>query len=205
MALALLVSLLSHLLVLSLTFGGDKQGLPGFIAPWRDRRIELPDLRIVLVPAPVSPAEPALVPAAEPPQRVTINAPVAGGPASALPESQAPSPPVTAVPAVTGAPAAETTARADATPDAVAIVARVEAPAPPARPDLAAPVQTPEPAGVAARPADAPSPIVLAASLSPTFVIAAAPSASSPQTVLPEFQGPSDAAQQAQREQAARQ
>ena len=55
-ALALLVSLRSHLLLLSLTFGGDKQGLPGFIAPWRDRRIEVPDLRIVLVPAPVSPA-----------------------------------------------------------------------------------------------------------------------------------------------------
>ena len=83
MALALLLSLLSHVLLLSLTFGGDKQGLPGFIAPWRERRIEVPDLRIVLVPAQVGPSEPARELAAEPLQRVTVDPPVAGGPATA--------------------------------------------------------------------------------------------------------------------------
>ena len=56
---ALLLSLLIHTLLLSLTFGGQGLGLPGFGLPWRERRIEAPDLRVVLVPAQVTAAEPA--------------------------------------------------------------------------------------------------------------------------------------------------
>jgi len=50
---ALLFSLLIHALLLSLTFGGQGLGLPGFGLPWQERRIEAPDLRIVLMPLPV--------------------------------------------------------------------------------------------------------------------------------------------------------
>ena len=58
MTLALLLSLLLHTLLLGLIFG-DGTGLPGFGFPWRERRIEAPDLRAVLVPAEVAVAESA--------------------------------------------------------------------------------------------------------------------------------------------------
>src|ERR1700686_4754174 len=62
---ALLLSLLIHTLLLTLIFGG--QGwLPGFAFPWQDRRIEEPDLRVVVVPPQVTAAEPAITPVAEP-------------------------------------------------------------------------------------------------------------------------------------------
>lgn len=46
---ALLVSVLLHGLLLSLTFGGEGLGMPGFGLPWQDRRVEAPDLRVRLV------------------------------------------------------------------------------------------------------------------------------------------------------------
>jgi TonB family protein len=49
-ALALLLSLLVHALLLSLIFGGEGLGPPGFAFPWRERRIEAPTLRVMLVP-----------------------------------------------------------------------------------------------------------------------------------------------------------
>ncbi|WP_342620744.1 TonB C-terminal domain-containing protein [Rhodoferax sp. GW822-FHT02A01] len=49
-SIALLVSLLFHVLVLSLTFYGDGLGLPGFEFPWRERRLHADDLHLVLVP-----------------------------------------------------------------------------------------------------------------------------------------------------------
>ena len=60
---ALLLSLLIHALLLSLIFGGHGFWLPGFGFPWRERRIEVPDLRVVVVPAQVTAAEPAVTPA----------------------------------------------------------------------------------------------------------------------------------------------
>src|SRR5688572_12227934 len=66
LALALLLSLATHSLLLHLTFGGAGPGLPDFALPWRDRRIEAPDLRIVLVPARVKAAEPVVKAALEP-------------------------------------------------------------------------------------------------------------------------------------------
>ena len=56
---ALLVSLLAHALLLSLTFGGEGLGLPGLALPWQARRAEVPDLRVVLVAPPPLPAKPA--------------------------------------------------------------------------------------------------------------------------------------------------
>ena len=81
LTLALLLSLLIHALLLSLTFGGQGLGLPGFGLPWQERRIDAPDLRVVLVPARVAAAEPAGSSVEEPLPRASIEQPVAGGPA----------------------------------------------------------------------------------------------------------------------------
>jgi hypothetical protein len=59
LCISLLLSLLFHALLLSLVFGGQESGLPGFALPWQERRIEVPDLRVELVPARV--ADPKLV------------------------------------------------------------------------------------------------------------------------------------------------
>src|SRR4029078_12702616 len=75
---ALLLSLLIHALLLSLRFGGEGFGLPGLAFPWRDRRTEVPDLRVVLVPAHVARAEPTDTFAAEPSQKASVDLPRAG-------------------------------------------------------------------------------------------------------------------------------
>jgi TonB family protein len=54
LCLSLLLSLLVHALLLSLTFSGEEFGLPGFAFPWQDRKIDVPNLRVVLAPAPVT-------------------------------------------------------------------------------------------------------------------------------------------------------
>jgi hypothetical protein len=87
---ALLLSLLIHTLLLSLTFGGQGLWLPGFGFPWQDRRIEVPDLRVVVVPAQVTAAEPAVTPVAEPLQQAWVEQPVASGPALMPSVSRAP-------------------------------------------------------------------------------------------------------------------
>lgn len=48
--LALLVALLIHALLLGIAFGGQGLGQPGFGLPWSDRRVEVPRVRVVLVP-----------------------------------------------------------------------------------------------------------------------------------------------------------
>src|SRR5258708_5851407 len=63
--LALLLSLLVHALLLRLTFG-DGGWLPGFAFAWQERRLESPDLRVVIVSPPVRVEEPVVTPIAEP-------------------------------------------------------------------------------------------------------------------------------------------
>src|ERR1700682_3229159 len=112
---ALLLSLLIHTLLLSLTFGGQGLGLPGFGFPWQDRRIEAPDLRVVVVPAQVTAAEPAVTPVAEPLQQAWVEQPVASGPALTPSVSRAPTPRRTAAAIVPEAnPRAEANTRRDA-------------------------------------------------------------------------------------------
>ncbi len=53
LSLSFLLSLLLHAPLLSLTFGDQEQGLPGFGFPWQERRFEAPDLRVLLRPAPI--------------------------------------------------------------------------------------------------------------------------------------------------------
>ena len=97
---AFLVSLLIHALLLSLTFGGQGLGLPGFGLPWQERRIEAPDLRIVLMPMPVPVPVPVPVTAPRPAQasveqplpQASIVPLVAGETALMPPVSAAPAP-----------------------------------------------------------------------------------------------------------------
>ncbi|HUH92129.1 MAG TPA: TonB C-terminal domain-containing protein [Casimicrobiaceae bacterium] len=76
---ALLLSLLVHASLLSITFG-DWDWLPRFGFTWQHRRIEAPDLRVALVPAPVAAPEAAVTPSAEPSQQARVEQPVVKGP-----------------------------------------------------------------------------------------------------------------------------
>jgi len=116
-ALALLFSLLIHALLLSLKFGDEASGFPGLAFPWRERRIEAPALRVMLVPAHATHAGSAADSAAPPSQRSLIE-PAAG----AVPT---PSPASSSVlrprgDAVANLPAAQPAPQAIATPNAVA-------------------------------------------------------------------------------------
>jgi hypothetical protein len=83
------VSLLLHGLLLSLTFGGEGFGLPGLALPWQDRRAEVPDLRVVLVP-PTPAAVPAPLPAPLPDDAPPTESPGTAAPAPAADEPPPP-------------------------------------------------------------------------------------------------------------------
>jgi hypothetical protein len=150
LAVALLFSLLIHALLLSLRFGGEEFGLPGLAFPWRDRRIEVPDLRVVLVPARVAPAEPTVMSAA-PSQRVSVDPPRAGAPVLALRMVETPDWQGTSR---TNAGATKPSVQADATQGGVAPAASMEAPVRAQGPDRPLPAQVPEPTAINAKPSD---------------------------------------------------
>ena len=188
---ALLASVLVHLGLLSLNFGIDGQGLPGLRMPWRDRRIDAPDLHVVLVAPPPA----AAAPKDAPPDGATLQATVA-----APPTPPPPAPPVAAlrpraaVPAAAKKPAAKAPA-APARPRGAA----TEAAVPPPR-DEAVPVTDRAPPA----PPGEPTPVVHA-DFSPTSPIAVSPAASSPDPMAT-ASGPADRAAQGEaRAEAARQ
>ncbi len=74
LALAVLLSLLIHAPLLSLTVGGQRFGLPGFVFPWQERRLEAPELQVVLASAKVIAAVPAE------PSRTLVNEPLQQAP-----------------------------------------------------------------------------------------------------------------------------
>lgn len=181
LTLTLLLSLALHALLLSLTFGSEQFGLPGLGFPWRERRIEVPDLSVTLMPVPVK--------VTEPPAQSTIEKTVADEPALTPPVTTPPPQSRAAEPNVFRAEVlAETTptakAEADVAPRAV-----------PAK----APLRTDVPVDVAPAPVPAPEVIAVERSNTPTFsvpppppvptpVIVAAtsvPSPPSPETVIP--------------------
>src|SRR6266511_2679872 len=200
LAFALLLSLLSHTLLLSLIFGGQGLGLPGFGFPWRDRRIEVPDVRVVLVPTHVRAGEPGITSVAKPVQQASIEQRVASGPAPTPSMSRAPR---VERKAVAIPPAAQITAGAKSKRNAVARAAPVKAPTRADGSDHVAPGQILEPAVVDAAPADRPVSVVDAAPSVPTPVIAVPPSTSSPETVTSAFQDAGDVAREAARRAAA--
>ena len=112
---ALLLSLLIHALLLSLTFGGEGLGLPGFGFPWRERRIEAPDLRVLLLPAQVTTAQPEGASVKEPLLQASTRQPRPGGLVLTPSAAPAPTPGRTAT-AVT--PKSRPTARARPTAEA---------------------------------------------------------------------------------------
>ncbi len=198
LTLALLLSLLIHTLLLSLTFGGQGLGLPGFGFPWQDRRIEEPDLRLVLVPAQVPAAEPAATPVAEPSQQAWVEQPVASGPAPTPSVSRALTPGRTAAAIVPEAtPRAAGTPRAAANPrtDAATGAPPATTPLRADRPADTAPPPISAPAVIALERPDEATWVVPAPPVLPTPVIAAAPSASSPEAAMPPLRDAGDAAQ----------
>ena len=189
MASSLLLSLLIHGSLLSLTFGVSGLGLPGLRFPWQERRIEAPELRVVLVPAPLTPAEPAIESFARPAQQASIEPHVAGGRAPAPPASPAP-------PLRRGAleivPLAKP--KAEATPErsAVASGAPAKAPVRVGETGRAVPAKIPKPASIDMKPSG--KPVAPAAPRAPTSVVAVAPSASIPETVMSVHRDGSDVA-----------
>ena len=82
LAFALLLSLMIHALLLSLAFGGEGFGIAGLDFAWRIRRIEVPDLHVVIDPAHVRQAKPAVLSVPEPSQRASIEPPRDARPAA---------------------------------------------------------------------------------------------------------------------------
>ena len=146
LARSLLLSLVIHALLLSLTFGSEETGLPRFISPSRDRLVEMPDLRVVLVPPPVTAAAPATLTVVQPWQPAPVEPPAVGRPAPAPSVSRTP-PPRRAAKAI--APKAEATAKAIPPEDTTTPAADAEAPVRAEVPIDAAPVPTPAPAVIA--------------------------------------------------------
>ena len=65
-------------------------GFRAWASPGKNDAIEVPELRVVLVPAPITPTEPAVNSVAGPAQQASIEPPVAGGRAPTPPASPAP-------------------------------------------------------------------------------------------------------------------
>ncbi len=137
--LGLLVSLLIHVLLLSLSFGGGEGfGLPGLSFPWEERRAEVPELRVVLTPAPPADAQPT-----EPREdeaAASAEAPMTAS--TATPEVQ---PPITA-PATPDRLSSELPAAADLHAETPARIAEPAAPAAPAAAERELIALTPAPA-----------------------------------------------------------
>lgn len=145
MALALLLSLLARALLLSLTFGGQGFGLRGLTFPWQERRIQAPDLHIVLVPAPpAAPPVPVVAPAAQPaaarpPPPVAPQVPTPRRKAAkVVPKVAAKAVPKIAAKAVTAPKPEATTSAAPSRPRL-----HEESPGDPAPPPTAAPIDIP--------------------------------------------------------------
>ena len=123
--LSLLISLLAHALLLSLTLGGQEFGLPGFAFPWQDRRIEVPDLRVVLVPVPAASGQPASTGDPLPSPPALAEQPGGAGPAVVT--FRAPKPPPVRR-AAARVPRSPRTAKAGPSPKAAASAARATVP-----------------------------------------------------------------------------
>ena len=189
LAFALLLSLLIHALLLSLTFGGEGLGLPGFGFPWRDRRIEAPGLSVTLVPPQVTPAEPAIQSVAEPLQQAPVEQPAASRPVPTPPASPAPH-------GLAIVPSARPTAEAKPKQNAAADADTAKAPPRAEGHADAAPTQIPEPPVIDAEPSNEAELVVPPAPSAPTSDVTAAPSVSSAEPVVPAPRDAGDAVQE---------
>ena len=180
LTLALLLSLLLHALLLSLTLSGQGHWFPGFGLPWQDRRVEAPELRVAVVPVRITAADASVARVAEPAEQAPIEKPAAGGRGRTPSSPAVPIPWPTAVAILPQAsPQAGTTPPTDVpTGEALAQVPqRADRPGDKPLPPI------PAPAVIAVTPTDEASWAVRAAPPIPSPVIAEEPTASSPGTV----------------------
>ena len=192
MSSSLLLSLLIHGLLLSLTFGGQGLGLPGLGFPWQERRVEVPELRVVLVPAPVTArGDRRSTRSRRPAQQASIEPPVAGGRAPTPPAS----PDATPGACPRDRPSGQAKGRAKPERNAVAPAAPAKASTRPSESRHAVPAKIPKTAAIDVAPSDRPKLVVPTAPTGPD-VITAAPSASSPETVMPAHRDPGDLARE---------
>ena len=190
MSSSLLLSLLIHGLLLSLTFGGHGLGLPGLGFPWQERRVEVPELRLVLVPARVTPAVAAVNSVARPTQQASIESPVAGDLAPTAPTSPAP-PQGRALKIVPAA-----TPKAEAKPERNAVAPAAPAKAPTRGESRhTVPAKIPKTAAIDVPSSGRPK-LVVPPLPTGADVITAAPSALSPETVMPAHRDPGDLARE---------
>lgn len=182
--LALLCSLLFHALLLSLTFGGEALGLPGFGFPWQERRVEAPTLRAVLRPAPGAAAE-SLPLVTEPSQQPASESPVTDAPA--LPLAMSPPPgPASTVAAIVSRP--QPAAEAKPAPEVAKVAPPTDALLSSGGFGVVAPTQAPLPG---------PAVIAIERSADAKWLVPApaSPAAPSPETVLPAPRDVADATQ----------
>ena len=186
---ALLLSLLIHTWLFSVAFGGHGLWRAGFGFPWQERRIEAPDLRVALVPAPVTAEEPAVTPVAEPSQQAKVEQPVTNRPTLAPSVSRAPTAVQLAAPVVS-----EANPKAEARPRTTTAAA-AQTPLPADRPgDTALPPIPAAPAMMALPQTDENTWVVPVTPAMPPPVTAAAPRVSIPETAMPSLRDVGDAA-----------
>ena len=91
LTLSVLLSLLFHAVLLSLTFDGQGPGFPGIGFPWQERRAEVPDLRLVILPAQATGIDQADKMPGEPLPQGSGGQPLASGPTLTLAAPRPPS------------------------------------------------------------------------------------------------------------------
>ena len=181
LTLTFLLSVVLHALLLSLTFGSERLGLPGFGFPWRERRIEVPVLRVVLMPVPVNVAEPL--------QQAAIEQTVGSELSLSPPVTTLPLPSRTAEPNVFKAVVeAKTTVPAKAEPVVAPSEVQAKAPWRAEAPVEVAPTLIPAPEVIAVQRSNTPTFAVPPPPPVPTPVMEAAssvPNTPSPEAVIP--------------------
>jgi len=188
------------MLLLSLTFGGQGLGFPGFGFPWQDRRIAVPDLRVAVVPAQVTPV-------VEPVLQAGVEQPVVRAPATTPSAFLASTSRRTATPMT---PEASPRAVAKSTPAAATGVSSAKHPLGADRLGDTASPPVPAPDVIAVAPNDEATWSVPAEPPMPTPVVAATPGVSSVETAIPSSRDAGDAARaetaqlEAERKEAAR-
>jgi TonB family protein len=190
LAYALLLSLLIHSFLLSLIFGGQGLWRPGIGFPWLDRRIEAPDLRVVVVTPEVAASEPAETPVAEPAPQASVEQPVASAPPPTPSVTRAPAPRQTVA---TIAPKANPRTEANLRTSAATGAAPAQTPLQGDRPGDTAPPPIPKPPVIALTKTDEPTWVVPAPPAMPMPVIPPAPRLSIPDIAMPSLRDAGDA------------
>jgi len=190
LTLPLLLSLLVHILLLGLTFGGQGVGLPGFSFPWQDRRTEAPELSLVLVPPRTTATEtaaaaPAATVPVDPNHSASTERPAAGVTATVPSQPPVPAPPRAVAdtrPAESSTTVVTSQAAVPASrPDPTDAAAPLKA----GQPDAGLPAPTSEPVATALEQSPESNWVVPPAPPRPATVIASASAASSPKNLPP--------------------